>query len=234
MMTWRDFYTSGAAYKEHNPTVHEEDATWKARHILRLLNAEGLTPATVAEVGCGAGGILRALHAALPAASFTGYDIAPAAIQMAEKKGTDARLTFRCADLLDETCARFDLLLLIDLIEHLEDYFVFLRSVRKKASYTILHIPLDLSVSAILRGTLLEPRRTVGHIHYFTRDLALEVLQEVGYEIVRSFYTAGALEMPSRRWQTRAAWLPRKALAAVNTGLASRLLGGFSLMVLAR
>jgi hypothetical protein len=37
----------------------------------------------------------------------------------------------------------------MDVVEHLEDYFSFLREIRPKGEFKMLHIPLDLSVQTI-------------------------------------------------------------------------------------
>ena len=62
------------------------------------------------------------------------------------KKKTKKNLTFSNNDILKEKNKYFDIALIIDVIEHVEDYFYFLRKVKKKANYKIFHIPLDLSV----------------------------------------------------------------------------------------
>ena len=81
---------------------------------------------------------------------------------------------------------------------------------------------------------LVDLRRDVGHLHYFVRDTALATLRECGFEVLDAFYTAGALDLPSRHWRARLLRLPRRALRAIDEDLCARLLGGFSLMVLAR
>ena len=77
----------------------------------------------------------------------------------------------------------------MNVIEHLEDYFSFLRDLQSKSHYKIVHLLLDLSVQSLLRPNgLLDNRRAYGHIHYFTKDVALEMLKDVGYEVVDWFY----------------------------------------------
>ena len=51
-------YTSGE-YLEKNPHWHAADSPWKAGQILKMIQKNGLHPATVCEVGCGAGEILK-------------------------------------------------------------------------------------------------------------------------------------------------------------------------------
>ena len=123
----------------------------------------------------------------------------------------------------------------VDVFEHIEDYFHFLRRLKTKGKHFIFHIPLDLSVQTVLRShPIIRARKSVGHIHYFTKETALEVLKDTGYEIIDVFYTAGALELPNRGWRMKLLSIPRRLAFAVNKDWAVRVLGGYSLLVLAK
>ncbi|WP_437967244.1 class I SAM-dependent methyltransferase [Sorangium sp. So ce260] len=228
-----ELYTQGG-YLERNKTWHVEDSPWKARQILRILQKNHIQPKSVYEVGCGAGEILNQLHQQLPASvEFHGYDISPQAFQLAKAREKD-RLTFHQENLLEKDVS-CDVLMMIDVIEHVEDYYSFLRKLKDKAEYKILHIPLDLSVQGILRmKPILELRKSVGHIHYFVKQTALASLQEAGYEIIDCFYTSGAVDLSSKSLKARMLRLPRRLLFSLNQELAVRVLGGYSLLVLAR
>jgi SAM-dependent methyltransferase len=231
----RDLYTEGGYFQEH-PTWHLEDSPWKAQQILRMLERHPIPLGTVCEAGCGAGGVLRALHDNLAAeVSFVGFDISPQALALAEERNTD-RLRFELRDVLAEAVSEtFDLMLVIDVIEHVEDYFGFLRALRTRARHTIFHIPLDLSAQSVLRRTkLLAGRRQLGHIHNFTKDIALEALHDVGYQVVDCFYTPSAVGGRASSWKSRLAEIPREVLFRLNEDFAARSLGGFSLLVLAK
>jgi hypothetical protein len=129
----------------------------------------------------------------------------------------------------------FDLLLVIDLIEHLDDYYGFLRKLRSRGRYAIFHIPLELSAYSVLRSyPILDSRASVGHIHYFTKDTALAALAETGYEVVDWFYPEWRMRLRGKPFRQKVLTMLRRSLLHVKTDLAVRLLGGFSLMVLAR
>jgi hypothetical protein len=227
-------YQSGE-YLEKNPRWHAADSAWKAAQILKMIRKQNLNPATICEVGCGAGEILNALHAQMPAASFFGYEVSPQAFEICAAKAKE-RLQFTLGDLL-ETDQRFDLLLCIDVFEHVPNYLSFLERLRGHADRFIFHIPLDLSLLTILRpARLMQTREGVGHIHMFTAEMALAVLKDTGYEMTDSFFTAGGLELEKNqhRLRTVLANLPRRVLGKINPRLAARMLGGYSLMVLAK
>ena len=226
-------YTDGT-YLRNNPAWHASDSAWKAAHIAAMLERHALAPATVCEVGCGAGEILRALSTRLDASTrFIGYEISPDAFALCAGK-TGPRMEFRLANLLDED-VRYDLALAIDVFEHVEDYFAFLRKLRDKAEHKIFHIPLELSAQMVFRGKpLLDARRSVGHIHHFSKETALATLEDCGYTIVDHFYTSGRTELGNLGWKTQLMKLPREALYRVNPDAAARVLGGYSLLVLGR
>jgi SAM-dependent methyltransferase len=237
-------YTSGE-YAGRHPDWHSKDSPWKARQVCRILNRNNLSPQKVVEVGCGAGEILRQLQRSLPkGVDFVGYDISPQAFSLAQERA-GPRLTFHLADFIESEETEIDVLLVIDVIEHLEDHFTFLRRIRSRAQYKVFHIPLDLSVEWLARNSpILNERRTVGHLHYFTKDIALELLGDTGHEVVDWFYTPWGIDLYYPSWQAvRQSDAPVKrglrkatqhALRALNPDLAARLTRGWSLAVLAR
>lgn len=220
-------------YLKKNPTWHVEDSPWKANQILKMLNRNPINPKTISEVGCGAGEILNQLHAALPEnIEFTGYDISSDAIKLANSREKE-RLAFKNENFL-ELNEKFDLLLMMDVFEHVDDYIGFIKRCKEKANYTIFHIPLDLSAQAILRDKLILERKKLGHLHYFKKETALATLVDSGYEIVDCFYTNGALDRPANTFKSRLVAWPRRILYKINKDFAVKLLGGCSLLVLAK
>lgn len=225
-MSGSDRYT-GVQYLESNPDWHVADSPWKVEQVLRAM--DGWRPRTVCEVGCGAGEILRLLHDRWETSRAVGYDIAPAAIEMARDR-EDEQLVFELTDAAASS-ERFDLMLLMDVIEHVEDPIGLLRGLRFKAERAVLHIPLDLSIQSLLRpGRLLRFRRELGHLQYFTHATALATVREAGYRVLSACYTAGGVELPAGSWKARAVRQPRRLLP---TSVAVPTLGGFSLLVVA-
>jgi cyclopropane fatty-acyl-phospholipid synthase-like methyltransferase len=229
-----EIYKNGM-YLENNPSWHEEDSLWKARQIKSLIERNALTPKSICEVGCGAGGIINQLFEQYKGeGKFFGYEISPQAFRLCEKK-SKPNLTFLLKDLLSESDARFDIVMAIDVLEHVEDYLGFLKKLQKKGEYKVFHIPLDLSVQTVLRSSpIINARKSVGHIHYFTKETALQTLGDTGYEVVDWFYTAGSMELPKQGWKANLLKIPRKIAFSVHKDLAVRILGGYSLLVLAK
>lgn len=222
------------AYLAHNPGWHAEHSPTKARWIDNILRRNRLEPKTIAEVGCGSGEILAELKKRRPDAQFTGFEISPQAYAICSPKQAPG-LEFRLDDLLQSNSERFDLLLAVDVFEHVPDYLGFLRALRERAGHHIFHIPLDLSVQALLRGSSYPILRDqTGHLHYFFKYTALATLRDCGYEIVDWSYTRSSQELPGKGLRTKIANLPRKLMQLVSEDLSARLFGGYSLLVLTR
>lgn len=226
-------YTDGG-YLEKNPQWHADESPFKVNQILKIFDKDSLHPQTICEVGCGAGELLKLLQEKMDnTCHFWGYDISPQALAICEKKSND-RLQFRLADISQEEGHFFDLILVLDVVEHLEDYYGFLRGIRSKANLKIFHFPLDLSVQAVARKRgLLVRRELYRHIQYFTKETALETLKDTGYELLDYFYTPRCIELAKQAIQ-KVAIIPRKLCFALNQDITVRILGGYSLLILAK
>jgi SAM-dependent methyltransferase len=228
----RTIYLDGE-YLAKNPGWHVEESPWKARQILHMLRRNRITAKTICDVGCGTGEVLKQLQETLNNdCAFLGYDISPQAFELAKGRA-NGKLQFMLADFLEEQ-SNFDLILVLDVIEHLEDYFSFLKRLKARSHYKIFHIPLDLSVQTVFRKkALLKRRELYAHVHYFTKETALRTLVDTGYEVLDYFYTPRSIDFGSE-FGEKLLKLPRKACFAVHRDFAARFLGGFSLLVLAR
>ena len=221
-------------YAAQNAGFGDDNAAWKAGYVVEMLRRRGIVPKTICEVGCGGGGILLELSKLLPTdVTFTGYEPMPEAFQVCSQRATD-RISF-----INESptgvvpLEKFDVVLCLDVFEHVEDYLGFLRSLRGLGKTFIFHIPLDMNVQTVLRLTPLKKVRSiVGHLHYFCKETALATLKDSGFQIDESFYT----DSSKSSYSTLPAKLikfPRKLLYLFAPDFAVRLLGGYPLMVAA-
>jgi 2-polyprenyl-3-methyl-5-hydroxy-6-metoxy-1,4-benzoquinol methylase len=233
-MTDKIYTEVNGEYLKNNPTWHIEDSPWKAKQILKMLSRNPINPKSVAEIGCGAGEILNQLHQAMPNdVSFIGYDISSDAISLAKQREKD-RLTFEHSNFL-EINSKYDLLLMMDVIEHVEDYLGFLKQCKGRAKNTIFHIPLDISMMKIGKNGLIAKRKSVGHLHYFMKDTALATLVDSGYEIIDFFYTEEFIDLSVRKtMKSKLFYVMHKSLYKMNKELAVRLFGGVSLLVITK
>jgi SAM-dependent methyltransferase len=221
-------YLDGSYDASTGGTWHLEDAPFKARQIKRMLDRHQEKKfRNICDIGCGAGGILGELGTKLdPATKLVGYEVSPQAHVLSQRFRND-----RCEFILGDAFADpefFDLALIIDVVEHVEDCFAFMRLCGAKAAWKLYHIPLDASASLVLRGT--HCWDSVGHLHLFTMETAIRAVEHSGQRIVDSFLTPVSLERPHRP-ATRLTNVPRRMLPE---RLGARLFGGYSMMILAK
>ena len=228
-----DRYTSDDYFK-NNPTWDDEDARWKSGIIHELLKSNAVSPQTVVEVGCGAGGILSELSKLNPAIKqLKGYDISPYAIALANQKKND-KISYYNSDFINGNDAGGDVLLVVDVIEHIDDYYGFLNKLKARSQYVVIHIPLDLSCRNILKpNTILVQRETVGHLHYFTKEIVEWALKDTGFTIIDWVYTKPLIDLePAKSLKTNLKKILRKISFAVNKDLSAKIWGGYSMMIL--
>jgi SAM-dependent methyltransferase len=221
--TGESIYTDGSYVAKTGGTWHLEDSSFKARRIASMLARHvEIKPNTVCEIGCGAGGILAELQKVLPDhITFTGYDISPQAHALSARFSNP-----RCQFILGDAFAdhsQYDLVLVMDVIEHVEDCFSFLRHTKQKGEWKLYHIPLDAYASGILRGN--NSWDTAGH---------LNSLKHTGHRVADWMFTDGAIATPRKTTREKVANLVRRPLAKISTKFAARLMGGYSMLVLAK
>jgi 2-polyprenyl-3-methyl-5-hydroxy-6-metoxy-1,4-benzoquinol methylase len=148
-----------------------------------------LAPRTVLEVGCGEGYVLQALVRAGVRADLFGVDLSPTAVREARAR-LGARASVELADareLADGAARRFDLVLMLEVLEHLADPAAMLPVLEGLADpHVLLSVPHEPWFSALnmLRGRHL---RGLGnhpeHLQRFSRSQFLELVAR-RFEIV--------------------------------------------------
>ena len=234
-MLQKNIYTDGTYFK-NNPGWGEDDSEWKAKAIFSLIRKNKLAITDITDVGCGSGGILSRLNKKMPELKkLRGYDISSQAIQLAGKYAND-KLEFFNEDFTLTSINKSDLILIIDVLEHVDDYYGFLKKLRTKAHSYIFHIPLDLSCRTILKPhVLLQQRESVGHIHYFSKEMVQWMLKDTGFDILDWHYTKPVTDIrkPGNLWQGVKKTL-RNISFSLNKNLSDKLWGNYSMLILAK
>ena len=199
-----------------------------------MIRKHHLKAKTIADVGCGAGLVLLALARAARGKGirYTGFDISPQAIGLC-RKIKRANIKFARLDFLRDK-KHYDLALALDVVEHIEDCYGYLRRLRRRARYKIFIIPLDLSSWFIWRESkvIRDARERTGHLHHFSEYTALDTLRQTGYRIIDARFIRHPFGYSQPRHRLMAAI--RNLGFAINPRLTARLLGGASLIVLAK
>lgn len=227
-------YTNGTYYQK-NPNWHADDAPWKATQIFNIIEKNKINPLSICEVGCGSGQLLNQLSQKMNTTiKFYGYEISPQAYDLC-KKINNSNVIFHFKDITKEATVKFDLLLIIDVIEHLENYYGFLRSIKEKGDFFIFNIPLEIWTKALFPNQLLQSKRDVGHLHFFTKELALSILEDTNYSIIDySLSPSFSLIDTHQPFLSKFLQIPRMLSCKISKEFSSRIFGGCSLLVLAK
>jgi SAM-dependent methyltransferase len=223
----QEAYSDGR-YLERNATWHAEDSAWKARQCQALLERLDLRPSSICDVGCGAGGVIASMRDAYPDAELHGFDISPTAIGLAREQHAGVRFSVGVPG------GNYDLMLVMDVLEHIEDCFGFARDLTSRADMFLFNIPLEMTCLSLLRNGLMPHRDALGHIHYFNKDTAVALLTDTGYEIIASRYIPSVVDFAARDPKTRLLTAMQRSGFRFAPDLSVLILGGYSLLVAAR
>lgn len=222
-------------YLKNNPNWDQEDVNWKLSKILPVLDQQIRKAKDkklrIAEVGCGSGLLLKKLASLYPKCEFYGYDISP---DVQKFWSHDQSNLFFEVRTLEEITTTFDLILLIDVIEHVPDPISFLENLQDKTENILIHLPLDLSALTIVyESGIISQRRKVGHIHYYTQGIAKELLSESRWSPVKIFFTHAWKDFPTKSLPSKLVNIGRRLFYFFNEQVTARVLGGNTLIILA-
>jgi len=227
----KNIYEDGK-YLKNNPTWHSEDSAWKAGKIQQILISNNIQFQKLTEIGCGAGQVLGCLSRHYRNNQFEGYEISPQAYELTQKI-KQKNIKFYLSDFFESNHENTDLAMAIDVFEHVQNPYLFLKDLKDKANYFVFHIPLSANGLNILKNGFINEKKQWGHIHYYCKDTAIEILKDSGYKILDFEYTNFAFEL-----ETSLKGIPmnvfRRLINIFSKDFSVRALGGSSLLVLAQ
>lgn len=215
------------------------DGVSKAADIATFLSSIPSLSSVVrayADVGCGDGEVFTSMLPELEKRGFKieracGYDIGPVPEGSA---GLPDYASFHRGDFL-ELSDSYDLVSLIDVIEHVVDPIGFVKAIATRCRYMVLHIPLDDRLSVLLSEQWNFRLQSVGHLSFWSPASALTMLTSAGVEPLLCSFTAGFRYPSGRvRLSQRLVFPFRWLLWKLSPGLTARTIGGVSLVVLCK
>ncbi len=161
---------------------------WKVQELVRVI-PEGLVFSEILEVGCAFGVLLNRIAGTLKISNRTGVDISTENIKTASTMWPECHFFRGTVEEFvkeDKTAgAKFSLVVLSDIVEHIPDDLAFMRSVKGISSHVVLNLPLEKSFNT--RNRQYGESDPSGHLRCYDRAMAENLVKEAGFEIVNSF-----------------------------------------------
>lgn len=152
---------------------------------------------TVLDVGCGSGDNLAALKHGMPQLELSGVDVSPEALALAAQRapGTILRELDVQRDNLKQT---FDLVMAIQVMEHLADDTTALRNMALMAKQWVL--------VTTMRGRMRPSEKAIGHLRNYSDHDLRDKAVSAGLEVVDLF--GWGFPFYSPLYRTMIEWLP--------------------------
>jgi SAM-dependent methyltransferase len=229
----RAFYEAG--YTEPDAAEAERLGRWralgarsKAAHARALCARGGLTPASLAEIGCGNGALLAELAGLAPVRD--GFELSEMAVALARREVPDARRIERFDGLhVPAADGEYDLVILSHVLEHVPDPAPLLGEAARVGRHVLIEVPLEANRSAARPAKRAEMAE-IGHLHALSRARVLDLLAGAGLRpeaeltdpLGREHHAFFAASTGARRAAT-VKWAVRAALHGAAPGVARRL-----------
>ncbi|MBI2129570.1 class I SAM-dependent methyltransferase [Candidatus Woesearchaeota archaeon] len=155
---------------------------WKTKKILSLLSKfPELKFNSILDFGCGPAYILKKLSLSLNINKCYGVDISSSMIRSAKKHFPVAK--YCKMKNLSEFNKAVDVVLLIDVLEHVPNQKQILEEVKRIAKYQIIKIPLENTpIRNFIR--LLGMRNSDGHINFWSKNSFTSFLKNLNFTII--------------------------------------------------
>lgn len=182
-----NYYTSGHYWEKYA----DSDSSCKVDLVAHLFEKYPILAGSwihAAEVGCGQGAFLFPLAKRFKDKSIPfdliGYDISPDAIEIAKKRGNafGDNLKFSVGSAGDVRNG-LDIIFVMDVLEHVENPYQFLRDLAGKSKYLLVHLPIEHSIAHLLMRKVSRSNTEFNHIHFFSWESAKIMISESPFEI---------------------------------------------------
>ena len=152
---------------------------------------------TVLDVGCGSGENLAALARTMPHLALFGVDVSPKALSLAAQRAPTARLRQLDAQ-SNKLAERFDLVMALQVLEHLPDDVAALRNMAAMANRWVL--------VTTMRGRMRRSEPAIGHLRNYSNGELRQKAASAGLDVVDLF--GWGFPFYSPLYRTIVEWLP--------------------------
>lgn len=179
-----------------NPTLHCEDASNKAKYIKHILEKVSFKPNSIVDVGCGSGMVLMKLLENIGPVEACGIDISSKIIDIAIKNDQKKLVRWIKSDIFQLNIVKYDLVIAIDIIEHIQDDRKLLKKISDFGKFFIIKVPIEDNLVnkfiKFLTNNKVDPNRDTekkyGHIHHYSEKSFTDMLVGSNYNIIKLEY----------------------------------------------
>lgn len=194
-----NIYNNGT-YQSENPDWHLGHSSTKVKWIKDIIPGSlRHSISSVLEIGCGRGATLNELKTYLGGdRHFTGIDVSTEAITYARNnfKGIE----FLCTDIFSlRNNNAYDLVLCIDVLEHVYCQDEFIRCAASISKFGIFHVPLGNNLRNRLLDRWKQQIFKFGHVQFYNVGSLINFFTNAGFAIRDYRYTFG-LEYPEFKY----------------------------------
>ncbi len=206
---WKTYYNREHEVYRFVPE-HDRAEAWRLEFVQSLLPSAQLT--RVLDAGCGDG--YQCQHLARRYPHVVGADIAVPRLQFARQRSPS--IPFLAMEIMRPPFRPkvFDLVTLVEVLEHMPDPPAVLRNVATLSRrYVLVTVPYKQRPQTALCPHCLRTFPLDGHLHEFDEPRLRAVLDQAGLRVVK----LGKF-VPPAAWESTAAirWLPRTAREAIR------------------
>ena len=154
---------------------------FKIPNLLQLLPDSWL-PSSVLEIGCATGELIARFPVA-EGGRRTGVDISPSNIAVGRARYAD--VAFYEGDFRELRGERFDVVIMSDVLEHVNDDVGFLRDASELAKYVLVNLPLE--DNWLNKRREYGPNDVSGHLRKYCLDQGLGLFESAGLNVLGYF-----------------------------------------------
>ncbi len=217
-------------YLKLNKDLHDSDFHTKSSAVLSIL-PKGFKPDSIIDIACGSGKILIEIAKRLGSKDVVGVDISRKIIDIARQNDSEGVVEWLPLSIFDYQRTGFDLVLAIDIVEHVENDKELLDRILSLGKLAVIKVPIeDNPINRFIMWATCkkidpwkETERKYGHIHHYSLKSFIQLLEASGASVEKIEY----LHLPKRSkafWEVlRVLILPlwfisRKAYIKFNGG----------------
>lgn len=156
-----------------------------------LLTKMNLDEGKILDIGCGGGAYIGKLEKLKPNLDYFGIDISRKAIKIAQEKYKKVNFKVAGADKLPYSNKYFNIVILRQVLEHLEKPILALKEIRRvlnDSGYCYIVVPLEAG------GLIINPPTTLtekfqGHLYHYSKNDLIKMVKKAGFTIDKYYYS---------------------------------------------